>query len=418
MEASLPEYLAPGVFVRETSFAGHSIEAVSTSTAAFIGWTSKGPIGAVSAVITSYAEFEREYGGDNDLILGGHIYTNYMTRAVRSFFDNGGQRLVVVRVSLPQTDAKKSVAHRSESIGGFLRRVLARGFGARSAPTVTYRDALRLLEDVDEVSIVAAPSAAQVFDDPAKAAAHLRSVHTEMISHAERMRYRFAVLDPPPGLSPQEVANYANSLESGHAALYYPWLKDGASDASIVPPSGAICGIYARTDHQYGVWKAPANATIHGNSGFEREVSTAEQDTLNPIGVNVSREFSGRGLRLWGARTLSSDPEWRYVSIRRSVAFLEKSISDGLDWAVFEPNDEPLWAASKNRIESFLVDNWRQGALKGETASEAFFVRCDRTTMTQSDIDNGRLIAEIGVALSKPVEFLIFKIRKNQSEAP
>ena len=415
----MPEILAPGIFVQETSFAGQPIEGVSTSIAAFIGLTERGPFGAVSPIFSSYAEFEREYGGDNDLIVDGHSFTNYIAHAVRKFIDNGGDQLLVVRVSPPLTQTKSTVRPISNIIRGFFDRFARSRFGTRKAPTATYRDALRRLEGASQVSIIAAPSAAHALSDTAEAAAHLRSVHAEMIVHADRMQHRIAVLDPPPSQSPQEVATFASTLDSSHAALYYPWLQDAATELRILilPPSGAICGIYARTDRQRGVWKAPANATINGISGFERDIHTAEQEALNPIGVNVSRKISGRGMRLWGARTLSSDPEWRYVSVRRYLSFLKKSISDGLDWTVFEPNGEPLWAECKNHIDVFLIENWRQGALRGQTASDAFFVRCDRTTMTQSDIDNGRLIAEIGVAVLKPAEFQIFKISKNLSDA-
>lgn len=413
----MPEYLAPGVFVEETHLAGHPIEGVSTSTAAFVGLMAKGPVGAVSAPISSYDEFERAYGDDNDLILDGQPHTNYMAHAVRGFFDNGGKRLFVVRVSPPQTQAKGPETLRPNAFRGLLRRVLQTRFAAQIAPTATYRDALRQLEDAADVSIIAAPSAAHAFQDPVEAAEHLSSVHAELISHAEKMQHRIAVLDPPPNLSPQEVTTFASILDSSHAALYYPWLKYATLGTKSVPPSGAVCGIYARTDLQRGVWKAPANATVTGISGFERDIHAAEQETLNPVGVNVSRKISGRGLRLYGARTLSSDPEWRYVSVRRYLSYLEKSISDGIGWTVFEPNGEPLWAECKNRIEAFLSDSWRQGALQGQSASDAFFVRCDRTTMTQSDIDNGRLIAEVGVAVLKPAEFHIFRIKKNLSQS-
>lgn len=417
MEASLPEHLSPGVFVEETRLAGHQIDGVSTSTAAFLGLTVRGPIGAVSDPISNYNGFERVYGDDSDLILAGHAYTNYMAHAVRSFFDNGGKRLFVVRVSTPQEQAKGSAKLRSNAFHDLFRRILRPHFEARKAPRATYRDALKQLENAAEVSIIAAPSAAHSFDDPIEAAAYLRSVQVELITHAEKMQHRFAVLDSPPNQSPQDIATFATTLDSSHAALYYPWLKEASSDAKSVPPSGAVCGIYARTDHQRGVWKAPANVTITRISGFEREVLAMEQEMLNPVGVNVSREIPTRGLCLWGARTLSSDPEWRYVSVRRYLSFLERSISDGIGWTIFEVNNEPLWAECTNRIELFLLDNLRQGALQGQTASDAFFVGCDRTTMTQSDIDNGRLIAEVGVAILKPAEFAILRIRKNLSPA-
>jgi len=413
----LPEHLAPGVFVEETTFAGHTIAGVSTSTAGFVGLTEKGAIGSVSAVITSYAEFERDYGSSSDLVLAGRSYTNYMAHAVRLFFDNGGKRLVVVRVNLPQLQAKSSSRQRPNLFVGFFRRILQSRLRVRKAPTATYREALQQLENATEVSIIAAPSAAHSFNDPVTSASHLHSVNIELIAHAEKMQHRIAVLDPPANQSPQEVATIAGVLDSSHAALYYPWLEDASSGGKFVPPSGAVCGIYARTDNRRGVWKAPANVTISGITGFERDVRDTEFEMLNPVGVNVLRQVSGRGLRLMGARTLSSDPEWRYVPVRRYLSFLENSISEGLAWTVFEPNGEALWAECKNRIEVFLSDNWRNGALQGQTTSDAFFVRCDRTTMTQSDIDNGRLIAQVGVAVIKPAEFHIFKITKHLSIA-
>lgn len=413
----MPEYLAPGVSVEETRRVGHPIDGVNTRFAAFLGLTVKGPIGAVSAPLSSYGDFERVYGGDDDLFVAGFPYTNYMAYAVRGFFENGGQRLLVVRVSPPETQAESPETLRPNTFRGIFRRFLRSGFEVPKTPKASYRDALRQLENVAEVSIIAAPSAAHAFHDPSEAVEHLRSVNTELISHAEKILHRIAVLDPPSGQSPKEVTKFASTFDSSHAALYYPWLQYTVLGPKCVPSSGAICGAYVRTDHQRGVWKAPANIAISGISGFERDINSAEQETLNPVGVNVSRKISGRGLLLFGARTLSSDPEWRYVPVRRYLTFVEKSISDGLEWTVFEPNDEPLWAECKNRIETFLLDNWRQGALQGSSATDAFFVRCDRTTMTQSDIDNGRLIAEVGVAILKPAEFRIIRIKKNLSQS-
>ncbi|MFK7744102.1 MAG: phage tail sheath subtilisin-like domain-containing protein [Roseobacter sp.] len=408
----MPEYLAPGVFVEETQLSGHPIEGISTSTAAFVGLTVKGPIGAVSGLITSYGDFERVYGGDGELTWDGHSFINYMAHAVRGFFENGGRRLYVVRVSPPQSQADRMEMPQINPFNRFLSRVLGPRFATKPAPTATYSDALKKLEDVNAVSVIAAPSAAQAFTDPAKAATHLRSVHAALMAHVEKMKHRLAVLDPPAHQSPAEVAAFANTVDSGHAALYYPWLVDASLAATTLPPSGAVCGIYARVDAQRGVWKAPANVAINGISGFERHIRTADQETLNPVGINVLREIPGRGMLVYGARTLSSDPEWRYVSVRRYISFLQKSILDGLDWVVFEPSDEPLWVACKNRIDAFLTENWRNGALQGQTSSDAFFVRCDRTTMTQTDIDNGRLIVQVGVATAKPAEFNIFQIEK------
>lgn len=180
-----------------------------------------------------------------------------------------------------------------------------------------------------------------------------------------------------------------------------------------MPPSGAIAGMYARVDGVRGVHKAPANEALAGVVGLETSVTEEEQDELNPVGVNVIRFFSGRGIIVWGARTIASgggDPSWKYVNIRRLFIFLEESIERATGWVVFEPNNEKLWARVRATITEFLTKIWRDGALMGTKAEEAFFVKCDRSTMTQDDIDNGRLICLIGVAPLKPAEFIIFKI--------
>jgi phage tail sheath protein FI len=175
-------------------------------------------------------------------------------------------------------------------------------------------------------------------------------------------------------------------------------------------PSGFVTGICARTDVQHGVFKAPANEVVLGAIGFETLLNKAQQDVLNPQGINCFRFFEGRGYRLWGARTISSDPEWKYFSVRRYFAYLEHSIDRGTQWAVFENNNEPLWANIRRTVEDFLLNEWRNGALMGASPEEAFFVRCDRSTMTQNDLDNGRLVCLIGVAPVKPAEFVIFRI--------
>jgi phage tail sheath protein FI len=178
----------------------------------------------------------------------------------------------------------------------------------------------------------------------------------------------------------------------------------------LLPPSGFVAGIYARVDAARGVHKAPANELVRLAVGVERDLTREEQDTLNPEGVNCLRTFPDRGLLVWGARTLSADPEWKYVNVRRLLMYLERSIDCGTQWAVFEPNTDRLWNAVSIQIRNFLIEAWRQGALQGIKPDQAFFVRCDRTTMTQDDIDNGRLICEIGVAPVRPAEFVIFRI--------
>jgi hypothetical protein len=285
----------------------------------------------------------------------------------------------------------------------------------------SYADALATLEQVDDIAIVAAPghSVLEEID--------FEGVQDSLIAHATRMRYRIAVLDTPEGQAVGEARDIRGRIDSTYGALYYPWVvvpnpEARPFDESIpkeiaVPPSGFICGIYARSDIQRGVWKAPANEVVLGALRFEREVTTGEQEVLNPEGVNCLRSFFGRGNRVWGARTVSSDPEWVYVNVRRYFIYLENSIDRSTQWAVFEPNGERLWASIRTTIESFLFNEWRQGALMGTTPEEAFFVRCDRSTMTQQDFDQGRLICEIGVAALKPAEFVIFRIGQKTADA-
>jgi phage tail sheath protein FI len=202
-------------------------------------------------------------------------------------------------------------------------------------------------------------------------------------------------------------------FDSKYAALYYPWVRilDPITRKEIfLPPSGFASGIYARNDIERGVHKAPANEVANLALGFENSLNKSQQDVLNPVGVNCFRYFEGRGNRLWGARTISSDPEWKYVNLRRYFAYVERSIDIGTQWAVFEPNGDQLWANVRRTIYDFLLNEWQKGSLLGEKPEKAFFVRCDRSTMTQNDLDNGRLVCLIGIAPLRPAEFVIFKI--------
>ena len=273
-------------------------------------------------------------------------------------------------------------------------------------------------EDIPEISIVAAPGSSysaskQVTDD-------IAAIQQALIGHAEHMRYRIAVLDSVNGLSIGEVGNQRGSMDSSHAALYYPWIKvmDPVSRQPIfLPPSGFVAGIYARNDVERAVYKAPANEVITGAIGFERMVNFGEQEVLNPQGVNCLRALEGRGLRVWGARTISSDPEWKYVNLRRYFAYLERSIDVGTQWAVFEPNGERLWDNVRRTVASFLFSEFHSGALLGAKPEEAYFVRCDRSTMDQNDLDNGRLVCLVGVAALRPAEFVIFRIGQWTADA-
>lgn len=260
------------------------------------------------------------------------------------------------------------------------------------------------MDEYREVALVAAPAGAN-------------DVVGAVCEHCERNRFRFAAIDCPPGrgeLDPRSL------WETSYAAYYCPWLyvADPQSDGRrLVPPSGHVLGLYARTDAERGVWKAPANEVLRGIMDIEYDVDSRAQEILNPRGVNTTRHFPGRGIRVWGARTLSGNMLWKYISVRRLFIFLEHSICEGTQWVVFEPNDEKLWARVKDSIRLFLRTQWRNGAMMGVTEDEAFFIVCDRSTMTQDDILGGRLICEIGIAAVRPAEFVIFRIFQKTAEA-
>ena len=268
-------------------------------------------------------------------------------------------------------------------------------------------DAL-LLDSYRDVAIVSAPGAAP-------------DIVQKVITHCENNRYRFAVIDSPPSVADPSNLDPRSSLDdTKYAAFYYPWIvvSDPRSGNRIkVPPSGSVCGIYALTDNTRGVWKAPANETIAGALDLEYDVTHGAQEVLNPKGVNVIRRFPGRGIRVWGARTMSSDPLWKYVNVRRLFIFLEASIYNSTQGVVFEPNDPKLWARVKQTVTLFLRSQWREGALFGDKEEEAFTVAVGRETMTEDDILNGRLIVEIGIAPVRPAEFVIFRIYQKTSEA-
>lgn len=285
------------------------------------------------------------------------------------------------------------------------------------------RSGLVALEPVDDVNILAIPDLMMSFGggNGRRSPDDVEQVQLAMIKHCENLKDRFAVLDAIRGHTVQDVKAWRmDNLDSKYAALYYPWIKVSDpikaenSTSRFIPPSGHVAGIYARSDTERGVHKAPANEIVAGVTETDWNITTGEQDMLNPNGINCIRAFPGRGIRVWGARTISSDSLWKYINIRRLFLFVEESIEESTQWVVFEPNNEKLWGRVKATITEFLTRVWRDGALMGLKAEEAFFVKCDRTTMTQSDIDNGRLIVVIGIAPVKPAEFVIFRIAQWQ----
>jgi phage tail sheath protein FI len=633
----MPQYLAPGVYVEETSFRTSTIEGVSTSTAAFIGPTRYGPISGPPELLTCLADFEAIYGSLDPLDFvdgGGTPMVNYVAQAVRSFFDNGGGSLYVVRAwsadttdptntgyaiatlptsaSLPQiltwkgrypgaagnvtvavtlsigqnvlSGSSTSPAVRglnpfdlvwistieslpgtggafywaesyldkntggqswrfydqagtirylkgfapvagptdinpatdeirilraslqitspdlvprtdffpgltfdprsSTSLSQMFAPVLNNRHSALTRPVIfsysdnsdaagieiaqlilsqitvngaavdvptmiagkvgpfTYTEQLQggndgdrpkepqyqgaevdpsnpltktglfALEDITDVSIVAAPGSTYG-GDGSTYGLDARQITNDLIAHCEKMRYRIAVLDSPDNEAVSQVSAWRGQIDSSYAALYYPWVRilDPVTDLETnMPPSGFVCGIYARNDNEVGVHKAPANEVVTDALSFEVLLNKAQQELLNPEGVNCFRFFEGRGYRLWGARTATSNAEWKYVNLRRYMNYLKHSIDNGTQSVVFENNGPALWASTTQLIRDFLSNEFRNGRLLGTTEDQAFFVRCDLTTMTQNDLDNGRLVCLIGVALLRPAEFVIFRI--------
>jgi len=281
---------------------------------------------------------------------------------------------------------------------------------------VAERSGIEGLEALDDVTMLAVPDLMSVPPGGELDLNMVKAVQTAMIAHCERLGDRVAIVDPPPNMLPQEIKKWrmdTAGYDSSYAALYYPWIQvdDPATNRPIyMPPSGHMAGIWARTDNTRGVHKAPANEVVLGATGLAYNTTKGEQDTLNPNGVNCIRAFPGRGIRVWGARTLSSNPSWRYLNVRRLFNMIEKSIENGTQWVVFEPNDYSLWARVKRDVSAFLRMVWREGALFGLSPAEAFYVKCDEELNPSESRDLGRLIVEIGICPVKPAEFVIFRI--------
>jgi phage tail sheath protein FI len=272
-------------------------------------------------------------------------------------------------------------------------------------------------EVAEEITMVCCPDLMALYQAGNLSMEGVKAVQLAMIAHCENMKDRFAILDCPPGLTPQQVKDWRMKeagYDTKYGAVYYPWVRvanpAGNGESVLMPPSGYMAGIYARSDTERGVHKAPANEVVRGAMGVEMQVTKSEQDILNPIGVNCIRAFPGRGIRVWGARTLSSDPAWRYINVRRLFNFVEESIQMGTQWVVFEPNDMDLWARIRRDITAFMTMVWRSGALFGATPSDAFYVKCDEETNPPEARDLGQVVIEIGLAPVKPAEFVIFRI--------
>ncbi|HEY0250661.1 MAG TPA: phage tail sheath family protein [Kofleriaceae bacterium] len=387
-------YLSPGVYVEEVDRGSKPIEAVGTNTVGFLGESAKGPLNE-SVLITNWSQFVKTFGDFKDC-------SEHLAHAVYGFFNNGGSRCFVVNVGAPEgvavapkaaaTDKKDEKAPAAVGGGGRDGLFIGRdgGPGARTG--------LKCLDEVDEIAIITAPG--QI--SPA--------VQDALLSHCETRKDRFAILDSPETIT-GGVDKLPKPRDSKYGAYYFPWIQvyDPDKGNIFVPPSGHIAGVYSRTDSERGVHKAPANEIIRGALGMKYNVSKGEQDLLNPKGINAIRFMNG-AIRIWGARTLSTDPSWRYINVRRLFIMVESSIERATQWVVFEPNDHRLWKRVQRTIASFLTLLWRNGALMGTAPEQAFYVKCDEETNPPEVIDAGQLVVEIGLAPVKPAEFVIFRI--------
>lgn len=371
----MAEYLSPGVYVEEIPGGSKPIEAVGTSTVGFIGESRKGPVNKV-VFCPNWTTFVKNFGDFAD--------SEFLAHAVYGFFNNGGARCFVLNVGVGEEGDKQGKP--------------ARFIGYDKGPGE--RAGLHAFEEVDEINIVCAPGQTE----PA--------IQDAVLTHCEKMRYRFAILDAPEVIESGGVDKLPKPRDSKYGAYYFPWIEvyDPNKGNIFVPPSGHMAGIYARSDAERGVHKAPANELVRGALGLKYKITKGEQDLLNPKGINCIREFTGRGIRVWGARTISSDPEWRYINVRRLFNMVEASIELGTQWVVFEPNNQTLWKRVSRNITAFLLRVYSDGALFGATPEQAFYVKCDEETNPPEVIDAGQMVCEIGMCPTKPAEFVIFRI--------
>jgi len=382
-----------------TNPGSRAIAGVATSTTAFVGRTRQGPTDA-PVVVTSVGEFERQFGG-----LWAEAPLGY---SVRHYFENGGRRALICRIDPGDghdlTDA------------------------AVSDPSLEAdRRGLWMLDRADAVNVIVIPPL-QVGVDVG------RQTWDAAVTYADR-RGAMLIIDPPAAWAgPADVTPIAVDAlvtpreELANAALYVPRIRAAdpldPSGEGTFAPGGAVAGVWARTDEQHGVWKSPAGrgASLVGVTGLTATLSDHDNGPLNARGINALRSFPSLGHVVWGARTLRGADalasEWKYVAVRRTALFLEASIERGTEWAVFEPNDEPLWAQLRGHIADFLVGMWRQGAFPGRTPRDAFFAKCDASTTTRTDIDDGRLNILVGFAPLKPAEFVLVRIQLKMSPVP
>jgi hypothetical protein len=400
----MPQYLTPGVYVEEVESGSKPIEAGAMNIVGFLGVAEKGPVNEPT-LVTNWSQYTRTFGTLNP--------NGWLAHGVYLFFLNGGTKCYINNLAKPAVEAAKPAPppkpgekvekKPEEKKKGPVAiknpdNLTALIIGKDAGPGK--KSGLFALDGIPDISLVCAPG---VFDAPAQDA---------ILSHCEKHKFRFAILD-----SPDTIAKGLDTIpmprDSMMGAYYFPWIKmyDVEQETEVfAPPSGGIAGVYGRVDGKRGIHKAPANEIYNGAVGLKYPLTDMEQEMLNPKGINCIREFAGRGIRIWGARTFSSNAEWRYINVRRLFCMVEQAIQDGTNWVVFEPNTRDLWKKIVRNITSFMLRIWKDGALFGDSPEEAFYVRCDDELNPPESIDAGYVICEVGIAPAKPAEFVVFRI--------
>lgn len=322
-----------------------------------------------------------------------------------------------------ETAVERIMPRSQEQTLNIQRRLISPAEYADFQGDVVARSGVEGLAQFDDITMLCVPDLMTTMPGQTLDLEMVKAVQTMMIAHCEQMGDRVAILDSPPNMTPAEIRKWrmeTTGFDSSYAVLYYPWIEvmDPVTNRpTFIPPSGHLAGVWARSDNARGVHKAPANEVVRGVTNLSYTVTKGEQDSLNPIGVNCIRSFPGMGFRVWGARTLSSDPAWRYINVRRLFNYIEKSLQLGTMWTVFEPNDQRLWNRIRRDVTSFLMGVYSQGALFGATPAQAFYVKVDEELNPPSQRELGQLVIEIGIAPVKPAEFVIFRISQWSSEA-
>lgn len=401
----MANYQTPGVYVEEVESGSKPIEAGATNIVGFLGIAEKGPVNE-AVLVTNWTQYTKFFGG---MHCGG-----WLGHAVYQFFQNGGTKCYINNLAEPvkakqagepagegkKGEGEKKVSEAEPAVKEIKNPENIAKLVIGSDKGIGKKTGLYLFDQIQDIAIVAAPG---VTDAAAQDA---------ILSHCEKHRFRFAVLDSPENLD-GGIDSIPKPRDSIMGAYYFPWISmyDTEQDKTVyAPPSGGICGIYGRVDGTRGVHKAPANEIFRTALGLKYNLTDAEQELLNPKGINCIREFPGRGIRVWGARTISSNPEWRYINVRRLFCMVEQALQNGTNWVVFEPNTRDLWKKLTRNITAFLLNIWRTGALFGDTAEEAFYVRCDDELNPPESIDAGYVVCEIGLAPAKPAEFVVFRV--------